>query len=38
LINVLTGILSANTGTAEILDYSIRDNMDEIRKRMGVCP
>jgi ATP-binding cassette subfamily A (ABC1) protein 5 len=38
LINILTGIISPNTGSAEIFDYDIRENMDEIRSIMGVCP
>ena len=38
LVNVLTGQLNPTTGTAELLNLNIRDNMEEIKKLMGVCP
>jgi len=38
LIGVLTGLLNPNSGTAEICNYNIEDQMDQIRLIMGVCP
>jgi ABC-type multidrug transport system ATPase subunit len=38
LIGVLTGVLNPSSGAAEICDYNIIDEMESIRKIMGVCP
>ncbi|EGR29336.1 hypothetical protein IMG5_158040 [Ichthyophthirius multifiliis] len=38
LINVLTGQLAPSEGTAYICDYQISQDMEEIRKYIGVCP
>lgn len=38
MIGVLTGVLNPTSGSAEICDYSIIDEMESIRKIMGVCP
>ncbi len=38
LIGVLTGLLNPNSGTAEICNYNIEDQMEQIRLIMGVCP
>jgi len=37
LIGVLTGILELTSSKAEICNYDSRENMDEIRRIMGVC-
>ena len=34
LIGVLTGIMEPTEGTAEILNYDIRRNMDEVIKKI----
>jgi ABC-type multidrug transport system ATPase subunit len=38
LINVLTGILSPSSGDVYIGGYSLRDELDDIREIIGVCP
>jgi ABC-type multidrug transport system ATPase subunit len=38
LIGVLTGMLEADIGTAQVFNYDIQNSMDSIRKIMGVCP
>ena len=35
---MLTGLSKPSSGTAEIYNYDIADDMDSIRKFMGVCP
>ena len=37
-IAMLTGLLPADGGTAEIQGYDLNENMSEIRKKLGVCP
>eukprot|EP00357_Protocruzia_adherens_P001361 CAMPEP_0115019368 /NCGR_PEP_ID=MMETSP0216-20121206/29400_1 /TAXON_ID=223996 /ORGANISM="Protocruzia adherens, Strain Boccale" /LENGTH=942 /DNA_ID=CAMNT_0002390821 /DNA_START=13 /DNA_END=2841 /DNA_ORIENTATION=- len=38
LINVLTGVYGPTTGDAFISNYSILDQLDNVRKVTGVCP
>jgi ABC-type multidrug transport system ATPase subunit len=38
LIGVLTGMLEADRGTAQIANMDINQSLDAIRKMMGVCP
>ncbi|EGR27398.1 hypothetical protein IMG5_196680, partial [Ichthyophthirius multifiliis] len=38
LINILTGLLSPTSGTAEMMGYDINTEMKEIQSIMGVCP
>ncbi len=35
---MLTGLTDATAGDATVLGYSLRSEIDEIRKTMGVCP
>ena len=37
-INILTGILKPTSGTATIAGFDIEENMNEIKKLIGVCP
>ncbi|KAJ3035426.1 ATP-binding cassette sub- A member 5 [Rhizophlyctis rosea] len=37
-IHMLCGLIPPTTGTAKIYGHDIRENMDEIRQMMGVCP
>lgn len=37
-ISMLTGLIQATGGSAEVFGNSIMDGMDKIRKEMGVCP
>jgi ABC-type multidrug transport system ATPase subunit len=37
-IAMLTGLIPPDTGTAVIEGYSIAEDMDEIRRNLGVCP
>jgi ATP-binding cassette subfamily A (ABC1) protein 3 len=37
-ISMLTGLLSASEGSAEAFGVDIFNNMQEVRKLMGVCP
>ena len=37
-IAMLTGLIPPDDGTAVIEGYDIHENMDEIRKNLGVCP
>eukprot|EP00180_Rhodochaete_pulchella_P000725 Plantae.Rhodophyta-Rhodochaete_pulchella.ctg1555.p1 GENE.Plantae.Rhodophyta-Rhodochaete_pulchella.ctg1555~~Plantae.Rhodophyta-Rhodochaete_pulchella.ctg1555.p1 ORF type:complete len:774 (-),score=150.29 Plantae.Rhodophyta-Rhodochaete_pulchella.ctg1555:381-2429(-) len=38
LFSMLTGVINVTAGDAEIYGSSIRDNQDEIRSILGVCP
>ncbi|MHA1682506.1 MAG: ABC transporter ATP-binding protein [Promethearchaeota archaeon] len=38
LMRMLTTILTPSTGTAKVLDYSIRSERSKIVKHIGVCP
>ena len=38
LINMLTGMLEPDAGDCTIYDHSILNEMDEIRKNLGLCP
>lgn len=38
MIGVLTGLLKPTSGTAEMYNYDIGEDMDSIRQIMGVCP
>lgn len=38
LIGVLTGMFEPCSGEANICNYDIKTQMDQIRKIMGVCP
>ena len=38
LINILTGLTSSNYGHATIFGFDIKEEMEEIRKILGVCP
>lgn len=35
---MLTGLFAPTRGQAEVFGESIFDNIDEVRKTMGVCP
>ena len=37
-ISMLTGLLSRTAGSARCLGNDLFNNMDEVRKSMGVCP
>jgi ATP-binding cassette subfamily A (ABC1) protein 3 len=37
-INMLTGMLPLTSGDANIYGYSVKDNIDDIRKFLGICP
>jgi ATP-binding cassette subfamily A (ABC1) protein 3 len=37
-ISMLTGLIEPNEGAAEVFDIDIFNNMDEMRKILGVCP
>ena len=37
-ISIITGLIGATSGTAKVFGQDIRQNLDEIRKFMGVCP
>lgn len=37
-MNILAGLTSATDGDAYILNHSVRTQMTEIRKNLGVCP
>jgi len=37
-ISMLTGLLSKTTGTGRIFDNDLFNEMDDVRKYMGVCP
>jgi len=37
-INILTGIMKPTDGTATIAGYDVTENMNEIKKLIGVCP
>ena len=37
-LSMLTGLYSATSGTAEVFGHQIFDELDEVRKFMGVCP
>lgn len=36
--SILTGLLPPTSGTAYILGWDIRSDIDSIRKTMGMCP
>lgn len=38
LMYILCGILSPSKGTANILGYDIKQNLDKIRSKIGFCP
>lgn len=38
MINVLTGILELDSGSAKINGMNIETHMQHLRKNMGVCP
>ena len=38
LINMLTGLLSPTSGSAKVCGYDLVEEMDFIRKHLGVCP
>lgn len=38
LINVLIGMLNPSYGSAEILNYDLIKDIEEIRSIMGICP
>jgi len=35
---MLTGLIEANAGLAEVFGLDIFNNMDEMRRMLGVCP
>jgi ABC-type multidrug transport system ATPase subunit len=35
---MLTGLIPADEGAAEVFGIDIFNNMDEMRKQLGVCP
>lgn len=37
-INMMTGVLQPSSGDARVFGYSIRSDMNAIRRVMGVCP
>mmetsp|Transcript_6173 Transcript_6173/g.5558 ORF Transcript_6173/g.5558 Transcript_6173/m.5558 type:complete len:92 (-) Transcript_6173:3623-3898(-) len=37
-INMITGLYETTGGTTSVLGMDIHDEMDDIRKIMGVCP
>jgi ATP-binding cassette subfamily A (ABC1) protein 3 len=37
-ISMLTGLIEANAGCAEVFGLDIFNNMDEMRRMLGVCP
>jgi ABC-2 type transport system ATP-binding protein len=37
-INILTGIMKPTNGTATIAGFDVTENMNEIKKLIGVCP
>ncbi|HUU88403.1 MAG TPA: ATP-binding cassette domain-containing protein [Candidatus Glassbacteria bacterium] len=37
-INILTGIIKPTSGTAQITDFDVTKNPDEVKKIIGVCP
>jgi ATP-binding cassette subfamily A (ABC1) protein 3 len=37
-ISMLTGLLEANSGRAEVRGIDIFNDMDEFRKNLGICP
>ena len=37
-IGILTGYLSATSGTAHVAGLDTRDHMEEVHSVMGVCP
>lgn len=38
LMGVLTGLMKPTSGTAEMYNYDISEDMDSIRQFMGICP
>jgi ABC-type multidrug transport system fused ATPase/permease subunit len=38
LVSILTGLYSATSGQAQIFDLDVASQMNEIRKKLGVCP
>ncbi len=38
MIGVLTGLMKPTSGTAEMYNYDISEDMDSIRQFMGICP
>tara|TARA_B110000285_G_scaffold235543_1_gene317953 strand:+ start:1960 stop:2196 length:237 start_codon:yes stop_codon:yes gene_type:complete len=37
-ISMLTGLLEPTAGSARVFGTDIFNNMDEVRKKLGVCP
>jgi ABC-type multidrug transport system ATPase subunit len=37
-LSMLTGLLQPTSGRAEVFGYDIFNEMDTIRKMLGVCP
>lgn len=37
-ISMLTGLVPASGGDAFVRGYSIRDQMNQVRQKLGVCP
>ena len=38
MINILIGALASTSGKVWIDDYNVNENIEEIRKILGVCP
>lgn len=37
-LSVLTGLIQASAGSAQVFDKDLFEQMDEVRQFMGVCP
>lgn len=37
-LSMLTGLIQPTSGTAEVFGVDIFNNMNEVRKNLGVCP
>lgn len=38
MFDLLTGLYSPTSGSVHINGYNIRDNLDEVRESLGLCP
>jgi ATP-binding cassette subfamily A (ABC1) protein 3 len=38
IFDLLTGVISPTSGSVYVNGYDIRDNLDEVRESLGVCP
>ncbi|PNF40610.1 ATP-binding cassette sub-family A member 3 [Cryptotermes secundus] len=38
VMSILTGLFSPTSGSVHINGYNIRDNLDEVRESLGLCP